>query len=199
MAEETIRHPDMVAKLVKAPADIISSLTEDRADLWHAATGIAGETAELLEALAVHPDTIDRDNVIEELGDLEFYGEQLRQRLGIDRDLVDVSNASASGTMLREYAIDAAIAGGRVLDLVKKAAVYDQPLRDDDLRAALVELDAALMSIMQVLSISRQDALDANIAKLGQRYKDHLYSDEQAAERKDKKGKKAKPEAEANG
>lgn len=79
-----ITHPALVAALVKPGPDIVAQMTPDKADLWHAATGVAGEAGELLDAIkkvAIYNKPLDVDNVIEELGDLEFYMEQLRQRL----------------------------------------------------------------------------------------------------------------------
>ena len=35
---------------------------------------------------------LDRENIIEELGDLEFYMEMLREQIGITRDAVLVLN-----------------------------------------------------------------------------------------------------------
>ena len=52
------------------------------------AVGISGEAGELLDAIkkaAIYQKPVDRQNVIEELGDLEFYMEGLRQGLGITR------------------------------------------------------------------------------------------------------------------
>lgn len=82
-------HSKMVSVLVKNPADIISELSDEKADLIHASMGVSGEAGELLDAIkkyAIYDKPLDRENVIEELGDLEFYMEQLRQRLNISRD-----------------------------------------------------------------------------------------------------------------
>jgi NTP pyrophosphatase (non-canonical NTP hydrolase) len=79
----------MVAVLVKKPGDIIPQLTEDKVDLIHAIMGISGEAGELLDAIkkaVIYDKPLLHDNVVEELGDLEFYMEQLRQRLGITRE-----------------------------------------------------------------------------------------------------------------
>ena len=84
----TITHSEMVAALVKPGDAIIQSLTPETMDLLHAAVGISGEAGELLDAVkkaAIYNKPIDRENVIEELGDLEFYMEQLRQRIGVSR------------------------------------------------------------------------------------------------------------------
>lgn len=55
----------------------------------HAILGIAGECGELVDAVKkniIYNKELDVTNVIEELGDMEFYMEQLRQRLNITRE-----------------------------------------------------------------------------------------------------------------
>ena len=55
----------------------------------HAAIGVSGEAGELLDAVKkcwAYNKPIDRDNIIEELGDLEFYMEALRRELLITRE-----------------------------------------------------------------------------------------------------------------
>ena len=82
-------HAQMVAKLLKNPSDILP-MTEDNADLVHAVLGIAGEAGELVDAIkkvVIYGQVIDLENVVEELGDLEFYLEGLRQRLAVSREL----------------------------------------------------------------------------------------------------------------
>lgn len=82
-------HSDMVRTLVKNPVDLVEQMTPEKADLVHASMGISGEAGELLDAIkkhAIYDKDLDVPNVIEELGDLEFYMEQLRQRLGITRE-----------------------------------------------------------------------------------------------------------------
>lgn len=84
-----ITHPELVKTLVKSPYAIMGSLNSSKVDLIHAVMGITGEAGELLDGIKKHviyDKELDRDNVIEELGDMEFYMEQLRQRLGITRE-----------------------------------------------------------------------------------------------------------------
>src|SRR5574337_722271 len=81
----------LVASLVKPGQDILNDITPDSINLWHMATGICGEAGELLDAIkkvAVYNKNIDLENVIEELGDLEFYMEGLRQALDLDREAI---------------------------------------------------------------------------------------------------------------
>ncbi len=85
----TITHAQLVSALKKPGQDIINDLTPEKADLLHMAIGVSGEGGELLDAVkkhAIYAKVIDLENVIEELGDLEFYMEGVRQILGITRD-----------------------------------------------------------------------------------------------------------------
>ena len=90
-----VTHPELVAALAKPGADIVATLTAEDAHSLHMAVGIAGEAGELLDAVkkaAIYRKPIDRENVVEELGDLEFYMEGLRQGLGITREEVLTHN-----------------------------------------------------------------------------------------------------------
>ena len=83
-----INHSEMVAVLAKDGQAIIDDLTADTAHNLHMAIGISGEAGELLDAgkkQAIYNKPIDRENVVEELGDIEFYLEGLRQNLSITR------------------------------------------------------------------------------------------------------------------
>ena len=82
-------HTQLVAALAKPGADVLTGLTPESAHLLHMAVGVSGEAGELLDAVkkaSIYCKPIDRANVIEELGDLEFYMEGLRAGLGITRE-----------------------------------------------------------------------------------------------------------------
>ena len=82
-------HAEMVTRLVKPGQEILYTLSARKVNLWHAATGISGEAGELLDNIkrhVVYNKPFDRDNLVEELGDLEFYMEQIRQETGITRE-----------------------------------------------------------------------------------------------------------------
>lgn len=84
-----IKHAEMVTALVKPGADILAQMTPEKADMMHAAIGVAGEGGELLDAIkrhVIYNKPLDMANVLEELGDIEFFLEQLRQRVGITRE-----------------------------------------------------------------------------------------------------------------
>lgn len=78
-----------VTLLKKDPRVILEELTTEQADLIHMGMGVSGEAGELLDAVKAHTmyqKDCDLENVIEELGDLEFYMEGIRQTLGISRE-----------------------------------------------------------------------------------------------------------------
>src|SRR5438045_1559447 len=84
-----ITHPELVKALVKPGKRILFEMSPSDANLTHMAIGVSGEAGELLDAIkkkTIYQKELDRENVIEELGDLEFYMEGLRQELGITRD-----------------------------------------------------------------------------------------------------------------
>ena len=85
------RYADMVAALCKSGYDIIMELDAAKAHALHMAVGISGESGELLDCIKKHTmynKPIDRENLVEELGDIEFYLEGLRQVFGVTREEV---------------------------------------------------------------------------------------------------------------
>ncbi|TXH11210.1 MAG: nucleotide pyrophosphohydrolase [Hyphomicrobiaceae bacterium] len=84
----TNTYGQMVKKLFKPGEAILQAMSPKDMELNHAALGIAGETGELVDALKkylMYLQPLDRENVVEELGDLEFYMEAIRQSVGITR------------------------------------------------------------------------------------------------------------------
>jgi len=84
----SFEHQTLVSNLKKSSKEIINELKPEQADALHMAVGIAGEAGELLDAIkkwSIYQKPLDLENVIEELGDLEFYMEGLRQSLNLTR------------------------------------------------------------------------------------------------------------------
>jgi NTP pyrophosphatase (non-canonical NTP hydrolase) len=107
----------MAQDLSKSGAEIAAKLTESEADLWHMATGVSGEAGELLDAIkkhVVYKRELDRENVVEELGDLRFYMAGLMNRLGITEDEIlshnnrKLSKRYASGSYSNAQAVERA-------------------------------------------------------------------------------------------
>lgn len=68
--------------------DILKDLTPDKTELLHMVVGVSGEAGELLDAIKKHciyNQPLDIKNVLEELGDIEFYMQGIRNILNIDR------------------------------------------------------------------------------------------------------------------
>lgn len=84
-----ITHPELVKKLAKDGATILREMDAQDMHLLHMSLGICGESGELLDAIkggAIYRKEYNRANIIEELGDLEFYMEGLRQGFRITRE-----------------------------------------------------------------------------------------------------------------
>ena len=99
-------YADMVRFLAKPGKKIIEDLTPERAHLWHMASCVQGEAGELFDAIKkpciYGKSTFDRDNIVEELGDIEFYLEGLRQGLKISREETILANMEKLGKRYHE-------------------------------------------------------------------------------------------------
>lgn len=79
----------MVARLVKPGEKILLTLSAAKINLWHAALGIGTEAGELGDAVKkylIYEKDLDLENILEELGDMEFYLQQFRAELGVTRE-----------------------------------------------------------------------------------------------------------------
>lgn len=88
-------HEQLVRDLKKPATDIAASITPHCLDLIHMTLGISGEAGEILDAVkkaTIYRKPLDRDNIIEELGDMEFYLEGLRKLINVSRDEVLAKN-----------------------------------------------------------------------------------------------------------
>lgn len=97
---EAINHSDMVRALAKSGETIAAEIDAADAHLMHMAIGVSGEAGELLDAIkkqVIYRKPLDMDNVLEEMGDIEFYLEGLRQGLGITRDDCLAANIAKLG------------------------------------------------------------------------------------------------------
>lgn len=95
-AMDRLEYSELVRRLTKPGGDVVAALTPERANFWHMATGVSTEAGELLDAAKKHViynRPLDRENAVEELGDIEFYMEGVRQFLGVSREEVLAANA----------------------------------------------------------------------------------------------------------
>lgn len=85
----------MVKKLAKPGLSILREMSPLEAHTVHMLLGLSGEIGEIVDACKkqiIYRKPIDRENVVEELGDVEFYLEGMRQGLGITREEVIAHN-----------------------------------------------------------------------------------------------------------
>lgn len=110
-------HAAMVRALVKPGEAIKEELTPSDCDLVHLALGVAGEVGELIDAIkkmTIYRKPLDRENAVEELGDLEFFLEAIRDNLGISRietlqhNRAKLSRRYATGKYSNKHATDRA-------------------------------------------------------------------------------------------
>lgn len=110
-----IDYDEMVATLVKPGKDIKATLTDNDCHALHMAVGISGEAGELLDAVkraVIYRKPLDRENVIEEIGDLLFYITGLCQGYGITIDECKEANIQKLSVRYNglKYSDNAAIA-----------------------------------------------------------------------------------------
>ena len=190
--ETKIKHPEMVAGLAKRGEYIINELTPDSIHLLHMAVGIAGEAGELCQAIYSKSnfDEIDKENVIEELGDLEFYLEGFRQGLQLERiETLGVGGGATAGSdmiTVKDKAVLLNVEASILLDFVKKHVFYVKTIKIDSVINSLTKINNHMFILRSRFCIEYHEAIDHNIAKLGERYKGHSYTNEQAIDRADK-------------
>lgn len=111
----SIEHSALVKALAKNSDEIMDDLNSYDCHLIHMIMGVCGEAGELLDAIkkaVIYRKELDIENVVEELGDIEFYLEGLRQGLGINRERTIRLNISklqkrySSGSFSNEQAND---------------------------------------------------------------------------------------------
>lgn len=92
-----VNYPMFVKSKFRSGIEINATITPLRLELIHASMGIAGEAGELLDAIKKHTMydlPLDVANVIEEIGDLEFYIQALKNILRLSSEEVMNHNIS---------------------------------------------------------------------------------------------------------
>jgi len=108
-----IKHNEMVKALAKNGGEILQELKPSDCHNLHMCMGLAGEVGEAVDVVKksiFYRKPLDREHMIEELGDVEFYLEGLRQGLGITREETITGNIKKLGARYEgfNYSDDAA-------------------------------------------------------------------------------------------
>jgi phosphoribosyl-ATP pyrophosphohydrolase len=175
-------YTEFVISRAKPGEDIVSEIDNAQAHLLHMAVGLIGEVVELFAYT-------DRENLIEELGDIEFYFTGLLIGLSIEGD----GSTAESRASLKHHSFANESNGmhsvlqcsGEILDLCKKASIYQKPLNTEGLTEEFAKLRYALDYLLMTHDLSVYSIREANKKKLTLRYKQG-YSNKAAQERADK-------------
>lgn len=95
MTTTEANHSELIEQLLKPGRDIAVNMDAANANLIHLALGIAGEAGELVDCIkkaAIYGQHLDMQNLVEEMGDLEFYLGALRQAVFVDRETILKAN-----------------------------------------------------------------------------------------------------------
>lgn len=183
---QDVTFEQMVTNLCKPGGMLLAGMTPEKMHILHMAVGLSGEAAELLEIYFDADESglmVDLTDIREELGDIEFYLEGLRQGLGFS---CPVPFDASSNNAITEISVLA----GHILDACKRHCIYNKPLETERLWEVLTQVEVVLASIRSKLDLSREEILQANAEKLLKgkkaRYASGTYSDEAAINRADK-------------
>ena len=178
------KYEDMVKALSKPGAEIVASMTGDEAHILHMAVGVMGETCEFVKTISVPADEEGAKNMIEEMGDVEFYFEGLRQGINTHPTRYLTSSIRSTNNALIKLVITA----GELLDTAKKLVVYKDSTKMELLHQNMQDFVSVFDWFYLDLGITQEEVLKGNMKKLGKRYEDFKYSDRAAQQRVDKNG-----------
>jgi hypothetical protein len=181
-------HSDMVFSLCKPGATLCDDMTPDLAHKLHMVLGIAGEAAEIQQAVC---EGCHDHEIILELGDLAFYTRGLALSFGFGDQLNLASTKHHSIDNGCAVAKDLTVAAGELVELFKKHWAYNKDLIFSDVAEKLQSVTDNMNALANFFGLTGEAVLDANVEKLGKRYKNHQYSDEQAIKRADTKSEPA--------
>lgn len=86
---------EFVASKLKTGTDILMSMDGRKANLMHLMMGLSGEVGELTDCIKKHiayDQPLDYDNLVEELGDIEFFLQGIRNAFSLKRNDIITNN-----------------------------------------------------------------------------------------------------------
>lgn len=120
-------------------------------NLAHMVLGIAGESGEIVDAIkktVIYDKPLDVDNIIEELGDLEFYMAGMRQLLGLSRVQVLAHNVAKLEKRYKGGYSDAAAiarADKEIKEEERATGVHERVLKEQG-KSTAINLPAAAVA-----------------------------------------------------
>lgn len=184
----TPEYKEMVSNLAKPGEDIVASLCPATAHRIHMAIGISGEVGELLDCWE-GVEVPDRENLVEELGDIEFYFEGLLQGYSLEQPS---GMPHPEKPELGDPFLKCSILAADLLDTVKKEAIYRKDPNMDKITSLVNGFRFQLNRIYESMQVTKEEAHVHNMNKLlkgkNARYAAGSYSDKAAQDRADKGG-----------
>lgn len=202
----------MVSKLLKPGDDIVASMDGRKADMLHAAVGIAGEAGEILKALTnINFESFDEKattgltedevtNLKEEIGDHVFYETALRQAIDMSElvyrggtiyklEAEIEKNWDNPRYVLRRLGYHHAVLASDILDMAKKSVMYNKELDILQIIGLMLEDAWVISTMIRAFGSTMDEIREGNMKKLltgkNARYAEG-YSDAAAVERADK-------------
>lgn len=162
-----ITFEQMVANLFKRPSS--SWDANVNGGVMHAAVGLMGEASELMSAIA----NDDMANIIEELGDIRFYLQELLVTFGIcyanqfsasaETNIMNIGPTNTSGMPI---SVNLTYACGEVLDRIKKLWAYGRVDGYVETCNALRDVMFWYSSVASHYGLNDEQIRQANIHKL---------------------------------
>ncbi len=181
---------DMVKRLAKAGQAILDSLTANGCHVIHMTLGLCGELKEIRTAIL----SGDRNNLVEELGDYEFYLQGICQSIDAAQTF-QIDDELEPHLTLDKFFDDLVNSTGIMTDTVKRIHVMNKPgWGDEKVYEAVIRVRETLDRFYRANSwdITLEEVIEGNRVKLETGAKPRYqgtYSDDAANARADKDGK----------
>lgn len=177
---------EMVQGLFKSGEKMKAELSARDLEAMHVIIGLSGEAAELLIPHIGDIFAKERENILEELGDIEFYLEKLRSLYNLNKDQDGFSIPVSYKHGAKDACDRIIVIVGNITDIVKKEVIYRKKINTQNLIEQLISLEMLLNVVRLTHSFTKEEVIQGNIDKLGKRYKGLKYSDQAAQDRADK-------------
>lgn len=174
--------PGQTAANLTTPSNPGLARAIDDQGLWrlrilHGSIGLSTEVGELYDALASaknKPSKLDKDNMLEEIGDLLWYFALLVDTCKgfIDPKIFDITAPKNTKRrpkfkrLLRSLSRSSAL----MLDITKKIVFYNRKVSNDDILRALAWIADDILGLCECFGLDPEKVMYANIAKLAERF-----------------------------
>lgn len=182
-------YAEFVTSRTKDPSKIAQEMTPKAASLLHGAVGLCGEVGELLDAVYMGR-MRDKENIVEELGDIAFYSTMILSEINIELPPASSPYVSVSINDTETAVCAMSVFAASLLDLAKKLAIYGDVtvlIKKHEFSHLLSSIRDLCLSVMIDVGVTEKFVLEENMKKLSKRY-ENGYTDNAAKERADKNG-----------